>query len=88
MEVKLSTEESEVDLQNSSSHFQPVGLVSGTTYKATFRSQNKQEKSDPVYMLIEQLKNKVKVEDSDVNQILPINIGAFVTVTVCLLLRH
>ena len=73
-------------MQNSSLDFQTVGLVSGTTYKATVISQNKQGKSDPVYMLLEQLKNKVIVEDSDDNQIIAISIGAFFTVTVCLLL--
>lgn len=88
MEVKLATGESVVVLQNSSLDFQVVGLVSGTTYKVTVRSQNKHGKSDPVYMLIETLmepikqiaETKLKEEDSDDNQILAIIIGVFVTV--------
>ena len=88
MEVKLATGESIVVLQNSSLDFQVVGLVSGTTYKVTVRSQNKHGKSDPVYMLIETLmepikqiaETKLKEEDSDDNQILAIIIGIFVTV--------
>ena len=62
--------------------------MSGTTYKATVISQNKQGKSDLVYMLIETLmepikqiaETKLKEEDSDDNQIIAIIIGVFVTV--------
>ena len=88
MEVKLATGKSINILKNRSSHFQVVGLVSGTTYKVTVISQNKHGKSDPVYMLIETLmepikqiaETKIKEEDSDDNQILAIIIGVFITI--------
>ena len=78
MEVKLATGKSIHKLENRSSHFQVVGLVSGTTYKVTVISQNKHGKSDPVYMLIETLmepikqiaETKIKEDDSDKNQVL------------------
>jgi len=88
MEVKLATGKSIHKLENRSSHFQVVGLVSGTTYKVTVISQNKHGKSDPVYMLIETLmepikqiaETKIKEDDSDENQILAIILGVFITI--------
>ena len=88
MEVKLATGRSIHKLENRSSHFQVVGLVSGTTYKVTVISQNKHGKSDPVYMLIEPLmepikqiaETKMKEDDSDENQILAIILGVFIIV--------
>jgi len=94
MEVKLATGESVVVLQNSSMDFQVVGLVSGTTYKVTVRSQNKHGKSDPVYMLVETLlepikqiaETKLKEEDSEDNQIVAIIIGVVVTVILIMIM--
>ena len=88
MQVKLSTGESIIVLQNTSLSFQVLGLVPGTSYKVSVRSENKHGKSDPVYMIIETLlepikqiaETKLKEEDSEDSQILAIIIGVFVTV--------